>query len=159
MSCVASVTALMPWIIVPPPASPDRQTSEGPPVSGAAGCRRPQAVLEIQVGVMRRRRGAGHVVGEDRAKARARLDAGIPFLGRLVRVPWDVAEIVEARQVRRGSDVGDREMVAGQPAPPLDEVADVIEMIGQVGVPGADRLRVRLGGTFAGTAVAPHHLL
>ena len=104
---------------------------------------------------MRRRRNAGHVVGEDRPEARARLDPRIPFLGGLVCLPRHVAEIVEARQLGRGGDVGDREMVAGQPAPALDEIPDVVEVVRQVGMPGADRLRIRLSLA----EIALHHLL
>src|SRR5580704_14120021 len=63
---------------------------------------------EIEIGVVLGRWHAGQVVGEDRAEARARLDARVPVLGRFVVVPRHVAEIVQARQVRRRGDVGDR---------------------------------------------------
>src|SRR4051794_25069477 len=108
------------------------------------GYRSKKRSSEIQIGVVRRRRDAGDVVGQQRAEARARLDARVPFAGRLVRGPRHVTEIVEARQMRRRADVGNRELVARQPAPPLDQIADIVEMIRQIGVPGANRLRTRL---------------
>ena len=67
---------------------------------------------------------AGYVVGEERPEARARLDPRVPFLRRLVVLPRDVAEIVEARQVRRRGDVRDRELVAAEPAPPESKPAE-----------------------------------
>ena len=130
------------------PAPPRIDWTAAVPAACGRDARGPRSTrgpgLKIEIGVVLRRRQAGDVVGEERTKARPRLDARVPFLGGLVLVPRHVAEVVEARQLRRGGDVGDREMVAGEPAPPLDQVADVVEMIGQVGVPGANRLRVRL---------------
>jgi hypothetical protein len=53
-----------------------------------------------------------------------------------------------------GRDVGDRKVIAGEPAPALDEIADIVEMMGQVRVSGANRQRVRLPLTRQ----AFHHL-
>src|SRR5215469_15819623 len=54
-----------------------------------------------------------------------------------------------------GGNVGYREMIASEPAPPLDEIAEVVEMVGQVCVAGANRQRIRLAQ--AGQPL--HHLL
>ena len=54
----------------------------------------------------------------------------------------------------RGGDVGDRKMVAGEPAPTLHKIADIVEMMRQIGVSGANRLRVGLPMT----EIALHHL-
>src|ERR1051325_2535004 len=137
MSCVARVTALMPVIIAAPPWShltsviaTSAKRAEAISwvaaswwkiASSALGpsrnderfsCTNRGWLLEIEVGVAPRRRRARYVVDENLAKARPRFDARVPLLGRLVRIPGNIAQIVEARQVRRGSDVGDREMVA-----------------------------------------------
>src|SRR5437016_7043628 len=64
------------------------------------------ARLEIEIGVVLGRRRAGDVIGEDLTKARPRLDSGIPLLGRRMRLPRHVAEIIKARQMRRRGDVG-----------------------------------------------------
>src|SRR5580698_6949066 len=104
---------------------------------------------------MLRRRRAWDVVGEDGAEARARLDPRIPFLGRLMRIPRDVAQIVERREMGRRGDVREREMIAREPAPPLAEIADVIEVVAEIGLAGADR-----GGVgFAESQEALHDLL
>src|SRR6185437_1611498 len=108
--------------------------------------RQEDRALKIQISVVLRRGEAGYVVGEKRAEAGAGLDAGVPFLGGLVVVPGHIAEIVEARKLRRGGDVGQGEMVAGEPAATLDEVGNVVEVIRHVAVPGANRLGVRLAG-------------
>src|SRR5579863_3917485 len=142
---------------------PDRRMRRGRSACSAVSsefpcCRRGSSCAgasEVETGLLRRRRPPRHMVGEDRPKARPRLDPRIPFFRRLVLLPWYVAQIIEARQVRRGADVGEREMVAGEPAPPLDEIADVVEMVRQIRVPGADRQRVRL----APAPEAFHHLL
>ena len=93
---------------------------------------------------MFRRGNARDVIGQDRAKARARFDSRVPFLGRFVCIPGNVAQIIEARQLRGGGDVGDREMIAGEPAPALDEVPEIIEVVREICVPGANRQRIRL---------------
>ena len=56
--------------------------------------------------------------------------------------------------MRGRGDIGGRKMVAREPPPPLDEIADVVEVQRQVRMAGADRLRVRL----AVALIAPHHL-
>src|SRR3984893_9286443 len=60
---------------------------------------------KIEVGVVFWRGDTRDVIGEDRAEARARLDPRVPFLGGFVCIPGNVAEIIEARQVRGGGDV------------------------------------------------------
>src|SRR6516164_131722 len=99
---------------------------------------------KIKIGIVRGRGNAGHVVGEDRAETGARLDPRIPFLGGLVGFPRHVAEIIKARQLCSGGDVSDRKMVAGQPSPTLDEITDIVEVVWKIGMPGSDRLRIRL---------------
>jgi hypothetical protein len=51
---------------------------------------------EIEIGIVFRRRHAGQVIGQQRPEARSRLDARIPLLGRLVRVPGHVSQVIEA---------------------------------------------------------------
>src|SRR3546814_7939395 len=87
---------------------------------------------------------AGDVVAEQRLEARSRLDAGIPVLGRRMVVPRHVAEIVDAGEMRRRGDVGEREIVAGEPAPLLAEPGEVVEVMMDVVGAGADRRRTRL---------------
>src|SRR5438552_10248300 len=99
----------------------------------------PRSRSEIEIGVMLGRRGAGNVIGEQRAEARARLDPRVPFLGGLVVVPRHVAEVVERREVRGGTDVREREMIAREPAAALHQEGDVIEVVAEVRLAGANR--------------------
>ena len=43
-------------------------------------------------------------------------------------VPFDAAEIIGDRQLRRGRDIGEAERRAGQPAPPIEQEIDIVEM-------------------------------
>src|SRR5271155_3222092 len=95
---------------------------------------------EVKIGIVRRRRDSRNMIGQDRAEARARLDPRIPFLGRLVSVPGYVAHVIEARQLGRGGNVGDREMDAREPAATFDQIADIVEMVRQIRVTGTNRL-------------------
>src|SRR5690242_19685970 len=95
------------------------------------------------------------MVREDGPEARPRLDAGIPFLGRLMLFPGHIAEIVERGEMRRRGNVREREMIAPKPATALDEVADIVEMVAEIGLAGADHRRVGLPESQK----ALHHLL
>src|SRR5690242_493643 len=111
--------------------------------------------LEIQIGVVLGWRRARDVVGQERPETRPRLDAGIPFLGGLVLIPGHVAEVVEGREVRGRGNVGQREMIAREPAAALDQESDVVEVIAEIGLAGADRARIGL----AQPQEPLHHLL
>src|SRR5215472_16669739 len=91
---------------------------------------------EIEIGVMFGRRDAREMICQDRPKARPRLDPRIPFFGRLVVVPGHVAKVIERRELGCGGDVGDREMIAGEPAPALDEIPEILEVVREVRMPG-----------------------
>src|SRR4029077_19134649 len=108
-----------------PQRFPPSRAEEGWGGGGGRGEGRPSA-SKVEIDVMLRRGDTRNVVGEYRAKARARLDPRVPFFGRLVRIPGHIAEIIEARQVSGGGNVGDREMIAGKPTPALDEVSQVV---------------------------------
>src|SRR3546814_18492608 len=71
------------------------------------------------------RRQAGNMVGEQRPHAGARLHPGVPVVRRRVVFPQDVAEIVEAADMRGSGNVGEAEIVAGQPGAPLDRTSAV----------------------------------
>ena len=58
--------------------------------------------------------------------------------------PRHVAQIVEGGKMGPGGDVGEREMVARQPLPPLGQIADIVEVIVDVLGAGPDRVRVGL---------------
>src|SRR6202008_1388186 len=49
----------------------------------------------------------------------------------------------------------DEKRAASHPPRALDEIADIIEMVRQIGMPGADRLRIRM----TQSEEALHHLL
>src|SRR5437867_1701408 len=85
--------------------------------------RRSGDTSEIQVGVVCWRRDARKLVGQERAEARARLHARVPVLGAGMLLPRHVADVVERRELGGGADVGERELVARQPAPAVDQPA------------------------------------
>ena len=92
---------------------------------------------------MRRRRGAGDAVCQDLPETGARLDPGVPVLGRAVLLPRDIAQIVDAGQVRRGAEIGEAEVFAGEPTAPFDQPFNIGEMGMRVAAAGQDGAAVR----------------
>ena len=60
--------------------------------------------------------------------------ARIPVFRGVVMLPWHIAAVVEAGQVRRRREVGDGQAFARQPVPRLGQPADVVEV--NLDVPG-----------------------
>ena len=96
-----------------------------------------EPTLKIQIGVMRRRRGAGKQVREQGPEARARFHARIPELGVLMLAPRHVADIIDDREMRGGGDIGQREAFTREPVSSQAEPADVVEMGMNVRAAGA----------------------
>src|SRR5690606_30488717 len=109
-----------------------KPSSRASATSAAFRSRPPALLSEVEVRIEFGWRHAGHMVGEKLPEAGPRLDADIPVLGALELRPGHVAHIVEAGQMRRRSEVRKRHFLAGEPAPLLHEVGNVIEMIAQI---------------------------
>ena len=85
-------------------------------------------VLEIEICIVARWRAAGDMVAKKRAKARARFYTRVPFFCELMIAPRHVAQIINAGQMRCRRDVGQRKIVAGEPAPLFRKIRNVVEM-------------------------------
>src|SRR4051794_24047909 len=95
--------------------------------------------LEIQVGVVGGWRGAGDAVSQDPAETGTGLHSGVPVLGWRGNRPVQFADEVEGGQMGGGGKIGQRQGAAGEPFAGLREPADIVEVIAQRGVAGADR--------------------
>ena len=84
------------------------------------------------------RRQAGDVVRQQRPEARPRFHACVPILGALEFLPGHVAQVVDAADLGRGSDVGKGEGRARQPAAAIAQPGDVFEVRRHVLVAGTD---------------------
>ena len=82
---------------------------------------------------MSRRRKAGNDIFKQRFETGARFDARIPVFGGAVVIPRHVTDIVDGRQVCRRRDVGQRNVVARQPAAAFGQKADVVKVIVNIG--------------------------
>ena len=56
--------------------------------------------------------------------------------------PVQFADKIQRRQMRGGGEIRQRQGAAGEPFPGLGQPADVVEVVAQRGVAGADRRRV-----------------
>ena len=72
------------------------------------------------------RRQARDRIGQEWPEAGARFDPRIPVLGRLVLFPGDIAEIIDRRQMGGGRDIGEGQILSGQPVTPFYEVVDIV---------------------------------
>ena len=66
-----------------------------------------------------------------------RFEARVPQLGDLELVPRDLAQIIGGRQVRGRRKIGERQLVAGEPAALMRQMAHVAHMVAQVCLDGA----------------------
>ena len=90
--------------------------------------------LEIQIGIVRYGPHRLQPVGQQGPEARTRLDPGIPVFQLRHSIPFDIAEIVIGRQVRRCSQIGQGELPAGKIAIQLQQAI-------QEGQTSAQRMR------------------
>src|SRR5208282_6606366 len=69
------------------------------------------------------------MIGQERAKARARLEARIPFPRAGILVPRHVADVIDGRELGPRRDIGHRKRFTRKPIPAIREVADIVEML------------------------------
>ena len=74
-----------------------------------------------------------HRLDEECAERGPRLHAGIPVLRLLARAPGDVARVVERRKLGGGGEIGERDLLAAEPAARFRQHADL-------GHPGLQRI-------------------
>ena len=87
------------------------------------GCETPGLGSEIQISIMRRRRKARHLIHQQRPETGPRFDLGIPVLHHRMPVPIHIRYVIQARQMRRRSEIGQRHLIARQPAPLIQKPA------------------------------------
>src|SRR5918911_5440904 len=114
---------------------------------------------EVEIRIGRGRRHARDAVGEEGAEGGAGFDAGIPGLRGLVLVPGHVAEVIDAGYMGRGREIRSRQRVAGEPVPRADQIADIAQMVTDVGAPGMDHAGIGRAAALARRQIALEHLL
>ena len=114
--------------------------SRGRRSGSAAGCRAPD------------RRGAARKDGRDFIRAYHAFAICVLF-------PWHLAEIVDARQLGRGGEVGEAQFAPGQAVPPRRQIADIAQMIADIAARRADRRGVGRAAALADRRVALVDLL
>src|ERR1700759_2745742 len=102
---------------------------------------------KIQIGVMRWRRGGRNLIRQDCAEAWPRLHPRIPILGGGAVRPVQFANEVQRRQMSRGGEIRERKRAASEPFPGFRQPANVIQMVAERDIAGADRRRVGIAAT------------
>src|SRR6185312_8327619 len=103
-----------------PPPAPD----PSPPLASLAGGGEKE-FSEIQIGVVLRRRQAAQRLGGQWPERRPRLHPRVPLLGCVVVVPRYFAQIIHGGQVRRRSQIGERQVLAGEPVTGARQPTDI----------------------------------
>src|SRR4051794_22131838 len=109
-------------------------------------CEPPYARSKVHFVVMARRDDHLHPFGKKRPEAGPRFHYRVPVLGLLVAAPIESAEIIDDAQMRRGGEVREAETRASQPTAMVEQIIDIIEMLGRGAHRFAQDPRVR---TFA----------
>src|SRR5947209_8203947 len=72
-----------------------------------------------------------HPLGEQWPEAWSRLHNRIPVLGLLMAAPVERTEIVDHAQMRRRGEVGEAETGSGEPAAVVEQIIEIVEMLGR----------------------------
>src|SRR5262245_46299215 len=86
------------------------------------------APSEVEIGIGGRGREAPDLIAEQRAKGWPRLDPLVPGLGVAILPPGHIAEIVDAREMGGGRQIGGGQLGTGEPVPAFDQETDIVEM-------------------------------